>query len=108
MNKPSGLTAESRSLAASALGPPADTLTPLLRRRVQVEPPVPIGTATRQVLSALERAQQEGKSEALLLWPQRPDSVAVFHALSALTRLADCDGRTLLSIFFPWNRNATA
>ena len=109
MNEPSRLAQpDSRPLAAPVVAVAANTIAPVLRRRVQVEPAVAIGTTARQVLSVINRVQAEGKSETLLLWPQRPDSIAIFHALSALTHLASCDTHTLLTIFFPWNRNATA
>jgi len=58
------------------------------------------------VLAAFDRVLAEGKSEALLLWPQPIEGVAVFHALAALARIAGCDREGLTALFFPWNRNS--
>ena len=108
MNVPSRLAGQgSEPLAEMARGN-ANSMGPVLRRRAQVDPALPIGSTAWQVLNAAERVQTDGKSEALLMWPQRPDSIAIFHALSALTRLANCDTRPLLTVFYPWNRNVMA
>ena len=93
-------------LAVSA--PPNTGIAPLLRRRAQFQQVLPIASTAMHVLNAIDRVQADSRSEALLLWPQRPDGIAVFHALAALTRLDSCDTRVLLTVCFPWNRNATA
>ena len=78
---------------------------PLLRRRAQLDPALAFGPTAASVIAALERVLRERKSEALLLWPQRPDSVAIFHALASLARLETCDDDGLTTLFFPWNRS---
>jgi hypothetical protein len=65
-----------------------------------------VGPTARDVLAAFDRVLAEGKSEALLLWPQPIEGVAVFHALAALARISACDCQGLAAMFFPWNRNS--
>ena len=61
-----------------------------------------------QVLQAFERTLSGTKSEALLIWPQRPDCIAVFHALASLNCISTCDSEGLVTLYFPWNRNTPA
>ena len=77
-----------------------------LRRRNEPGQCCQIGPAAKEVLAAFDRVLAEGKSEALLLWPQPIEGVAVFHALAALARIAGCDREGLTALFFPWNRNS--
>jgi len=77
-----------------------------LRRRNEPGQCCHVGPAAKEVLAAFDRVLAEGKSEALLLWPQPIEGVAVFHALAALTRIAACDCQRLAALFFPWNRNS--
>jgi hypothetical protein len=76
-----------------------------LRRRNEPSQCCDVGPTAKQVLAAFDRVIGEGKSEALLLWPQGIEGMAVFHALAALARIANCDSRGLATLFFPWNRN---
>ena len=109
MNSPGRIPAtDSDAIGPSIAAAVGGRVLPLLRRRAQLEPPLSIGPTAAQVLDALDRVQADGKSEALLVWPQRPDSVAMFHALAALSRLDSCDTRGLRTVFFPWNRNSTS
>lgn len=107
MNEPRRAVSESDSVPLTA-SPSTTGTVPVLRRRAQPLQALPLASTAAQVVTAIDRVQSEGKSEALLLWPQRPDSIAVFHALAALSRLENCDTRTLHTIFFAWSRNATA
>ena len=107
MNEARRAVSESASVRPTA-SPPSTRVAPVLRRRAQPQHALPLASTAAQLVTAIDRVQLEGKSEALLLWPQRPDSIAVFHALAAVSRVENCDTRTLQTIFFPWNRNATA
>ncbi len=77
----------------------------LLRRRSQPEALCGIGPPAAEVLSVFDRVLTSRKSEALLIWPQRPESIAVFHALAALSRIGNCDREGLKTLFFPWSRS---
>jgi hypothetical protein len=76
-----------------------------LRRRNEPGQCWDVGPTAKQVLAAFDRVITGGKSEALLLWPQGIDGIAVFHALAALARISNCDWHGLATLFFPWNRN---
>ena len=67
-----------------------------------------IGQPATQILRVFERTLSGTMSEALLIWPQRPDCIAIFHALSALNRMETCDSDGLVTLYFPWNRNTPA
>lgn len=82
----------------------APEVVPVFRRRGNMNSPCKLGPAARNVIKTLERILASHESEALLLWPRRPDSVAVFHSLAALSRLPDCHTRSLATLFFPWSR----
>src|SRR5688572_4689796 len=77
-----------------------------LRRRSSPGTTHAIGGTAEAVLDGFERVVRERKSEVVLLWPQRPDNVAVFHSLAAMRRLNECDREPLTTLFFPWSRNA--
>jgi hypothetical protein len=77
-----------------------------LRRRNEPGQCCDLGPSAKAVLTAFNRVIAEGKSETLLLWPQRIEGIAVFHALAALGRIATCDREGLATLFFPWNRNS--
>src|ERR1035437_4123783 len=77
-----------------------------LRRRNEPGQCCDLGPSAKAVLTAFNRVIAERKSEALLLWPQRIEGIAIFHALAALGRIATCDREGLATLFFPWNRNA--
>ena len=70
--------------------------------------PVSSVLPAREVLCTFERTLSGAKSEALLLWPQCPGGIAVFHGIAALNRIADCDCTGLATLFFPWNRSTAA
>ena len=76
-----------------------------LRRRNDSSQCRDVGPIAKEVLVVFDRVISEGKSEALLLWPQSIEGIAVFHALAALARIAGCDSQGLAALFFPWNRN---
>ena len=63
----------------------------IFRHRSEPEIPCFIGSSAREVLCTFERTLSGAKSEALLLWPQCPGGIAVFHGIAALNRIADCD-----------------
>jgi hypothetical protein len=77
-----------------------------LRRRNEPGECCDVGPTAKEVLAAFDRVITEGRSEALLLWPQGIEGIAVFHALSALARIPNCDRQGLATLFFPWNRNS--
>src|SRR5580704_12241408 len=77
-----------------------------LRRRSEPGQCCDLGPSAKTVLTTFNRVIAEGTSEALLLWPQRIEGIAVFHALAALGRIATCERQGLATLFFPWNRNA--
>src|SRR5690349_18044922 len=99
MNEPRRAVSESDSVPLTA-SPSSTGAVPVLRRRAQPMQALPLASTAAQVVTAIDCVQSEGKSEALLLCPQRPDSIAVFHALAALSRVENCDTRTLQTIFF--------
>ena len=70
--------------------------------------PLRLGPSATQILHVFERALSGTNSQALLVWPQRPDSVAIFHALAALNRIEMCDSTGLVTLYFPWNKNTPA
>src|SRR5271157_4193438 len=76
-----------------------------LRRRNGPGECCDVGPTAKEVLAAFDRVITEDRSEALLLWPQGIEGIAVFHALAALARIPDCDRQGLATLFFPWNRN---
>ena len=80
----------------------------IFRHKSEPEIPCCIGPLAREVLCIFERTLSGTKSEALLLWPQCPDGIAVFHGIAALNRIADCDYTGLATLFFPWNRSTEA
>ena len=77
-------------------------------RRNDPASPCGIGPPAVQVLRAFERTLSGTKSEALLIWPQQPDCVAIFHALASLNCMSACDTEGLVTLYFPWSRGATA
>ncbi len=77
-----------------------------LRRRNEPGRCCRLGAAAEDVLHTFNRVITEGKSEALLLWPLGIEGAAVFHALAVLTKISICDQQRLVTLFFPWNRNA--
>lgn len=80
----------------------------IFRHKSEPEIPCCIGPLAREVLCIFERTLSGTKSEALLLWPQCPDGIAVFHGIAALNRIADYDYTGLATLFFPWNRSTEA
>ena len=80
----------------------------IFRHRSEPEIPCCIGPSAREVLCIFERTLSGTKSEALLLWPQCPGGIAVFHGIAALNRITDCDCTGLATLFFPWNRSTAA
>ena len=80
----------------------------IFRHRSEPEIPCFIGSSAREVLCTFERTLSGTKSEALLLWPQCPGGIAVFHGIAALNRIAACDCTGLATLFFPWNRSTAA
>jgi hypothetical protein len=79
-----------------------------LRRHGDADQRYDLGSTAEEVLAAFDRALNEGKSEAILLWPQPIQGLSVIHALAALSKLSNCDTRRLATLFFPWNRNSGA
>jgi hypothetical protein len=75
-----------------------------LRRRSAPGDVQHLGASAEEVLHRFDEVIRSGTSEALLLWPQRPDGVAVFHALAALGRIGTCDQTPLATLLFPWSR----
>lgn len=63
-----------------------------------------ISPPAREILRIFERTLSGTESETLLVWPQPPDDIALFHAMAALNRLADCDSTELATLFFPWSQ----
>ncbi len=80
----------------------------IFRHKSEPEIPCCIGPLAREVLCIFERTLSGTKSEALLLWPQCPGGIAVFHGIAALNRIADCDCTGLATLFFPWNHSTEA
>jgi hypothetical protein len=79
-----------------------------VRRRNEPAALCGIGPSASEVVGAFERVLASGTSEVLLIWPQSPEGVAVFHTLAALDRMADCDRAGLATLFFPWSRSTGA
>ena len=104
-NRQSPQSADVPAAVAMPSATAAPEVVPTLRRRSNTNSLCSPGPAARNVLKTLERVLASHESEALLLWPQRPDSVAVFHALASLSRLPDCHTRRLATLLFPWTRN---
>lgn len=77
----------------------------VFRRPSDPETACSLGPPADEVLSVFDHVISSGKSEALLLWPQRPDGVAAFHALAALHRISECDRAGLATLLFPWSRS---
>src|ERR1700728_4845859 len=73
----------------------------MLRRRGGPESLLHIGPSTAPAVGAFNRVITSRKSEVLLMWPQRQDSVAALHALAALNLIGDCDSKRLATLFFP-------
>ena len=96
----------SESLAPMGAAEPGQRRRISLRRRNESSHCCDVGPTAKDVLEAFDRVLAEGKSEALLLWPQPIEGVAVFHALAALARISACDCQGLAALFFPWNRNS--
>ena len=67
-----------------------------------------LGPSVKAILASFERTLSRGQSEALLVWPQPIQGLAIIHALAALSRLPDCDTQSLATLFFPWNRTSGA
>lgn len=88
--------------------PVSETAPMVFRRRNDPAALCGIGPSASEVVRAFERGLASGKSEVLLIWPQSPDGVAVFHTLAALNRMADCDHSGLATLFFPWSRSTGA
>src|SRR5205807_10384020 len=95
-----------QSLARIRIAEPGQGRRSGLRRRNESSQCSDVGPTAKEVLSTLDRVLAEGKSEALLLWPQPIEGIAVFYALAALARILTCDSQGLAALFFPWNRNA--
>ena len=93
------------STSATAAGAPAGAAAAIVLRRPD-DPAAAclLGPPAAEVISVFEQVRESGRSEALLLWPQRPDGVAVFHALAALSHIGECDEHGLATLFFPWSR----
>lgn len=96
---------DAQGFAAMGMADPGQAHRVSLRRRNESSQCCDIGPTAKEVLIAFDRVVSEGKSEALLLWPQAIEGVAVFHALAALARISACDCQGLAALFFPWNRN---
>ena len=77
-----------------------------LRRRNEASQCCDLSPTAKDVLAAFDHVLAGGRSEALLLWPQPIEGIAVFHSLAALARIADCDDQGLAALLFPWNRNS--
>jgi hypothetical protein len=97
--------ASSSEAGCGGIGPVVRSATIALRRRAEPDEICCIGPAARQIVEAFERVLKERKSESLLVWPQRPDGIAVFHSLAALNRMSQCDREGFTTAFFPWSRN---
>ena len=67
-----------------------------------------LGSTATTILAHFDRTLSRGQSEALLVWPQPIQGLAIVHALAALSRLPHCDTQRLATLFFPWNRNSGA
>ena len=101
----SGPETSAQSSLIQGAAPPS-LLHPIrLRRRNESSQFCDLGPTANKVLAAFERVVAESKSEALLLWPQAIEGIAVFHTLAVLARLGTCDTQRLATLFFPWNRN---
>jgi len=85
--------------------PPQSAASICLRRRNNPTHRSEVGSPSKELLAVFDRVLAEGKSEIILLWPRAFESIAVFHALAALARIATCDQQGLVTFFFPWNRN---
>ena len=72
----------------------------IFRRRSNPQSCLDVGPTAAGAVTVLERVLASRRSEALLIWPQRPDSVALFHALAALDRIEHCDRDGLKTLFF--------
>lgn len=96
----------SESFAPGASPEPGQRRRISLRRRNEPSQSCDVGPTSKNVLAAFDRVLAEGKSEALLLWPEPIEGVAVFYALAALARISACDSQGLAALFFPWNRNS--
>jgi hypothetical protein len=79
----------------------------VFRRRGEPGSSLGVGPSATSAVEVLERVLTSQRSEALLIWPQRPDSVALFHALAVINRLETCDQKGLKTLFFPWSRNTS-
>ncbi len=70
--------------------------------------PYDLGSTAKTILADFERTLSHRRSEALLVWPQAIQGLAIIHSLAALSRLANCDTQRLATLLFPWNRNSGA
>ncbi len=100
-------THESASEGLTTAG--ADGLFPFaFRRHGDSDRAYDLGCAAKAILASFDRTLSRGQSEALLVWPQPIRGLAIIHALSALSRLPNCDTQRLATLLFPWNRNSGA
>lgn len=88
--------------------PTCQSESPIFRRKIEPTVLRSIGPSAKEMLRTFEHTIPGPKSNALLIWPQPSDSVAVFHAVAALNRLPDCDTTGLATLFFPWSRHSGA
>lgn len=102
------LAARSENAALSTGAAALLERTAALRRKVGSDGPELLAAGAREVISVLERVISTGKSEGVLLWPNRLDGVAIFHALAALNRLENADAKGFASLYFPWSQNVGA
>lgn len=77
-----------------------------LRRRSEPAGCCEVGSAANEALAVLDQVLTQGKSEGILFWPLAIEGVSALHALAALARMTTCDRQGLLTLLFPWNRNA--
>ena len=81
---------------------------PVFRRKVGLSAPLHLGPTAANVVKIFEEVIRSGKSEGVLLWPNRPDGIAIFHALASLNRIEDCDTKGFATLYFPWSQNVGA
>jgi len=102
---------------SSAQGSASDGLAPTgedsihrvaFRRHGNADQAYDPGSTAKEILAAFNRTLGCGHSEAILVWPQPIQGLAIIHALAALSRLPHCDTQRLATLFFPWNRNSGA
>lgn len=77
-----------------------------LRRRSEPAGCCHAGAPANEALATFDRVLTERKSESILLWPVAIEGISALHALAALARMTTCDQQGLVTLLFPWNRNA--